>query len=538
MRKIKHPFGHFFREDQLKIDFLHFYATLGDKMASSQSHVFSSAAERSLNVAGVASSGDQRIDGLIEGDKWNGAITYGDPAKASEYGASFPEKLTNFSQLSTAQLRVAQAALDTAALGQPKGAAGFSVEGFTDLSVSYDRTGSALLALANTSDPATAYGYFPSEEPIGGDAFFGSSGRNPVVGNYDYQTILHELGHTLGLKHGQEAGLYGALPDAVNSHEYSVMTYDSYIGSPGKVYSNELWGGPQTYMMLDIAALQHMYGADFTTNAGNTVYSWSPSTGQTLVDGLAALTPGGNRILMTVWDGGGTDTYDLSSYATNLNINLRPGEYSVFSATQLAGLGGGPNDGHARGNVFNALQYEGDARSLIENAIGGSGRDTIIGNAAANKLIGNAGGDYLNGDAGADVLRGGAGNDTLIGANGADVLIGGAGTDTFRFLSGNSQPGALDSLRSGDGGAAFDGAGAAGGDRIDLRGIDANTSLAGDQAFQLGTTHGIGHLWLSESGTNTMVNGNVDGDAALEFQLAINDGATRASVYSAADFLL
>ena len=58
-------------------------------------------------------------------------------------------------------------------------------------------------------------------------------------------------------------------------------------------------------MMLDIAAMQQMYGADFTTNAGNTVYSWPPGSGRTLVDGQVGIDPGGNRIFATVWDGGG-----------------------------------------------------------------------------------------------------------------------------------------------------------------------------------------------------------------------------------------
>src|SRR3546814_15852656 len=62
-----------------------------------------------------------------------------------------------------------------------------------------------------------------------------------------------------------------------------------------------------------IRALQHLYGADFTTNNGNTVYSWNPLNGQTLVDGAVAISPGGNRIFATLWDGGGVDPYDLRS---------------------------------------------------------------------------------------------------------------------------------------------------------------------------------------------------------------------------------
>ncbi len=149
------------------------------------------------------------------------------------------------------------------------------------------------------------------------------------------------------------------------------MTYRSYIGGPTNGYTNESGGYPQTFMMLDIAALQYMYGADFTTNSGNTIYSWNPSTGATSVNGLAGTNPSSNRVFLTIWDGGGTDTYDLSNYTTALSIDLTPGGYSSFG-TQRANLGG--SGGLARGNVFNALQYQNDPRSLIEDAIGGSGQ--------------------------------------------------------------------------------------------------------------------------------------------------------------------
>lgn len=72
-------------------------------------------------------------------------------------------------------------------------------------------------------------------------------------------------------------------------------------------------------------------------------------------------------IFATIWDGGGTDTYDLSAYTDALEIDLRPGQHSVFDTDQLANLGYGET---ARGSIFNAQQYEGDSRSLIENATG------------------------------------------------------------------------------------------------------------------------------------------------------------------------
>ena len=145
------------------------------------------------------------------------------------------------------------------------------------------------------------------------------------------------------------------------------------------------------------------------------------------------------RIFATVWDGGGRDTFDLSDYDTGVRVDLRPGMSSTFSRGQLADLGGGPNGGDARGNIFNALQYKGDPRSLIEKAIGGSGSDVLYGNAAAN------------------TLRGEAGNDRLCGSSGRDTLVGGKGADVFIFkYSSHSRPGACDRIVAGDGAAAFE----------------------------------------------------------------------------------
>ena len=93
---------------------------------------------------------------------------------------------------------------------------------------------------------------------------------------------------------------------------------------------------PQTYMQYDIAALQAMYGADFTTNSGNTVYKWSASTGETFVNGVGQGTPLRNKIFLTIWDGGGIDTYDLSNYSGGASIDLAPGGFVKFSDAQLA----------------------------------------------------------------------------------------------------------------------------------------------------------------------------------------------------------
>ncbi|MGY2046803.1 FG-GAP-like repeat-containing protein [Methylobacterium sp. JK268] len=403
-------------------------------------------------TAAVTASGDQRIDGLLRGTRWSASvITYTDPDSPSDYQSGYVVDSNNngvsaqnegFGRISAGQLLAVHYALDQSIYTQPAGASGFSVEAFTNLGIDYGTPGSGTgtIRVANTSDNTTGLTYYPSTTIYGGDAWLGTAIQSPVQGNYGWNNTLHELGHALGLKHGQDTGgpANTALPSNVDSLEFTVMTYRSYVGGPTTGYTNEAYGYPQTYMMLDIAALQYMYGADFTSNSGNTVYTWNPTTGQGYVNGVLATNPGNgaggsaNRIFETIWDGNGTDTYDLSNYTTNLNIDLTPGGYSTFSTAQLAYLGAGH---YARGNVFNALQYQGDTRSLIENAIGGSGNDVIVGNAADNFLSGGDGNDTLTGGAGNDTLDGGAGTDTAVfHGNSSAYTITQIGTSSFRVV--------------------------------------------------------------------------------------------------------
>ena len=51
-------------------------------------------------------------------------------------------------------------------------------------------------------------------------------------GSDEFSTIIHEFGHTLGLKHGHETSPNGALARDFDNHQFSVMTYRTYIGSP------------------------------------------------------------------------------------------------------------------------------------------------------------------------------------------------------------------------------------------------------------------------------------------------------------------
>ena len=359
----------------------------------------------------ITPSGNAYIDGVLSGTKWAvTTLTFSFPSSASFYGSGYGsgEPLTNFEALNSMQMAATRAALAQYA----------AVANITFTEITETATQHADIRLAESDKPGTAWAYYPSTAAEGGDAWFNNTSGyfdNPVRGTYDYVAFLHELGHALGLKHPHEVdGAFGAMPLDKDSLEYSVMSYRSYIGqSTSGGYTNPKGSYPQSLMMYDIAAVQKMYGANFNTNSAATTYSWSPTTGEMFINGVGQGVPAANKIFLTIWDGGGTDTYDFSNYATGVTVDLRPGQWSTASAAQRALL---HYDGSkvAAGNIANSLLYNGDLRSLIENAIGGQASDVLIGNAANNLLNGGAGNDRLIGDAGNDILQGGGDSDTAV----------------------------------------------------------------------------------------------------------------------------
>ncbi|RSB81950.1 tandem-95 repeat protein [Rhizobium sophoriradicis] len=162
---------------------------------------------------------------------------------------------------------------------------------------------------------------------------------------------------------------------------------------------------------------------------------------------------------------------------------------------------------------------------------GQAGNDTLNGNNGADKLYGQAGNDILIGSQGLDTLYGGSGNDTLSGSGEQDDLWGGSGNDTFVFIStGDSTSVSPDTIRDFHHGF----------DKIDVSGLDAytvNPSTPGDQAFAWGGTTVTAHgAWYTESGGNTILHFDTNGDANTDEATIVLTGTNLGLTDS--DFLL
>ncbi|PHX42716.1 serine 3-dehydrogenase [Pseudomonas sp. NZIPFR-PS5] len=212
-------------------------------------------------------------------------------------------------------------------------------------------------------------------------------------GRYYQQTYIHEIGHALGLGHAGNYNGSATFPNDAfyqeDSWKYSVM---SYFSQDENTYSNASFGYVATPMLADIVAIQSLYGTAVTRTGDNT-YGLNINTGTDFIPGLVG----------TIYDSGGNDTINVSTYAGAQTIDLRS---EAFSSV----YGGLSNIAIARGTV-------------IENAITGAGADTLIGNASDNFLNGNAGNDQLFGGDGNDRMMGGAGSDMLNGGNGFDTAL-------------------------------------------------------------------------------------------------------------------
>ena len=222
--------------------------------------------------------------------------------------------------------------------------------------------------------------------------------------SYSFQTYIHEVGHALGLGH---AGPYNGSAsysqtgsgDNIYLNDSWQATVMSYFSQTENTHVTGSYSYVVTPMIADILAVHNMYGEPTTIRTGDTVYGNNSTAGGYLDDLINST----NSIAMTIYDNGGVDTIDMSQSGADQNITL-----VAETASDVAG---------GIGNLFIARGVE------IENAIGGSGDDTLGGNALNNELSGGSGNDELDGEDGDDILRGGTGADDMDGGEGTDTAI-------------------------------------------------------------------------------------------------------------------
>jgi serralysin len=263
-------------------------------------------------------------------------------------------------------------------------------------------------------------------------AGFGPVGAGfQVDGGYPWLTLVHEIGHAIGLGHsgaydeGTSTGTPMLTP--YDSTAWSIMSYNPGSSSDAAVGGAHDWGyaadgtalRPVTPMALDILAAQRIYGAATSTPlSGGQVFGFHSN-----VQGDTAAVYDftvNTRPVVTIWDAGDGNALDLSGYAMRNGVDLHAGSFSS--------VGGG------YGNL--AIAFD----TKIDSFVGGTGTDQVTGNDDGDMLMGNAGVDYLVGGAGNDHIWGNMasavqgsqdGNDTIYTGLGTNYVNGNAGDDTI-----------------------------------------------------------------------------------------------------------
>ncbi len=198
------------------------------------------------------------------------------------------------------------------------------------------------------------------------------------------------------------------------------------------------------------------------------------------------------------------------------NSGLITGDNAAYAST-----GGNPN---ARDLITNTGQIIGDIALSAGNDVYNGAKGRLNGD-----VFGGDGNDVIKGGIDNDMFFGDAGNDILTGGRGRDTLFGGLNNDIFDFnsiketLRGSNRDKIMDFQR--------------GPDHIDLRGIDAKTGVSGNNAFKFigkdSFSDEKGELRFVDKGSTVIVQGDVNDDGKVDFEIFVNVGAL-----AKGDFLL
>lgn len=363
-------------------------------------------------------------------------------------------------------------------------------------------SGSTLRMMLSNIDSGTLGFFIP---PGGGTASgFGAFNVNGATwsrtqaggtlepGGDGFNTIVHELGHALGLKHPHDnGGGNGAIFPGVTTDQdlgtydlnQSINTVMSYVSGwpagPDGVASSELYGRAMTPMAFDVAALQAKYGANNNYRTGNDTYTLPGQDG--VGTGYAC-----------IWDAGGTNTIAYGG-AGDAVINLNPASLAFApngggSVSYVKGVHGGFTIAHG---------------VTIQNAISGSGNDLLVGNNTGDYLNPGAGNNTVFGGAGADTIQSTTGNDDIFtGAgeakvwlgNGLSTVVSGSGDTTVNAGTGAS------TVFGGSGAQAKSAVFGGGGRLLFVGGSDASTVIGGSGGADIFTGNSSGTFYGGKAG--------------------------------------
>ena len=453
--------------------------------------------------------------GLLTGSYWGGIevagkptiVTYSFPVTATPPGyiatladpALTPAAIASYQGFDAAEQALARSAL--AEWGNASGlifievAPGQGDINFQKLDFSgtgYDGNGGIAYRPFGAWDFAS-YPSFSGDLDSAGDVFMNSDFA------VSYGTLLHEIGHTLGLKHPMEAWTQFAASTPVVHNVWDVNDPALTIMAEGSGA-----GGTGHLTAIDIQAIQFIYGTQ--AQDGTQVASWSfNATTQTLTQNGFATDDviRGSSVKDVIKGNAGNDA--LFGLAGADSLTGAAGNDSLFGGTGKDTLVGGLNDdsyfvdatdlvteganaGYDR--VFAGVSFT-LAANVEELTLFGATSLTGTGNAAANWIYGNGFGCTLKGLGGADYIVGGGGNDSITGGGGADLLWGQAGADRFVFsaltdFAPSATPDTIGDFSNADG------------DKINLSAIDPNSTLAGNQAYSFIGTAAFSATGLSQ----------------------------------------